>query len=522
MTALLLVVRAHASRGSPEGASARAPVADAVYAPPVSRTRAFLALILLAACEVTSTPIEPPVPDEPDVCACADDGIACTTELCGADGQCLHRPDDRACSASGQCEVATCDVGAGGCVASPRPTGTPCELPESEQTAPGGPTAGCFQAECRPGNVVGLQRVGVLRIVGAQPMSDDGFTMDIARVDDRTGDGVDEVAVTSFRLIAFSPDALPGRILLFDPTNGAVVWDAPGSADNVDFGYRMQRIDDVTGDGLSDLAATERVNGVPGVDAIDGTTGAIVWRFEEPEGLYARFAPAGDQNGDGVTDLVAVIGQGLAVLSGVDGSILDAVAGSYGPTVTSVTDLDGDGRRDFVSDSEPAVYRYVRVISSATLEDLQVFDHESEHVWLSGRCDVDGDGHDEGLLTHSDGVLREREAYDLLTGESKWVQRYPRSAPVPIFDVDGDGITDLLTDGSLDGSGWRTIIAQSGADGSKAFEFVPVDDHDAIAPIDTGFAQIGDVDGDGVDDVAVGDELVGTRVWLYRSVVRWF
>jgi hypothetical protein len=268
--------------------------------------------------------------------------------------------------------------------------------------------------------------------------------------------------------------------------------------------------------------ATERVDGVAGVDAIDGSTGAIVWRFEEPQALYTRFAVAGDQNGDGVADLYVAVGQGLAKVSGVDGSILAAVAGSFGPDITSVTDVDGDGLRDLLVDSEPAVFRFVRLVSSADLEDLLTFDLPEQHVWVSGRSDVDGDGVDEGLLTHSNGVIREREAFDLVTGESRWVQRFPRGAPVTIYDVDGDGIDDLLTDGSHLGSGWRTILAQSGADGTNAFEFIPVDDHGAVAPIDTGFTLIGDVNADGVDDVAVGDELDGTRVWIYASVVRWF
>ncbi len=395
----------------------------------------------------------------------------------------------------------------------------------------GGPPPGCIQSECLPGHVVGLERVGVLRLTGAQPMSDDGFTMNLARVDDRTGDGVDELAVTSFRLVAFAPDALPGRVVLFDPVAGTVLWDSPGTPDNVNFGYRLAPIGDVTGDGLSDLVATERVDAlpdpeqadyVPGVVAIDGSTGAIVWRFEEPSGFYTRFAVAGDQNGDGVTDVYVAIGPGLARISGVDGTILDAVAGAYGPDIASVTDVDGDGLRDLLVDSEPAVFRFVRLVSSVDLSDLLVFDRAAEHVWVSGRADVNGDGIDEGLLTHSDGVTRDREAFDLVTGESHWVQHFPRGAPVTIFDVDGDGISDLLTDGSHLGSGWRTIVAQSGADGTKAFEFIPVDDHGAVAPIDTNFTRIGDINDDGVDDIAVGDELVGTRVWLYASVVRWF
>jgi hypothetical protein len=281
-------------------------------------------------------------------------------------------------------------------------------------------------------------------------------------------------------------------------------------------------IGDINGVGLSDLVATERVDGVPALVGIDGSTGAIAWRFEEPNAMYMRLTNAGDQNGDGIEDVYVAIGLGLARVSGADGSIIDATAGAFGPDIASVSDVDGDGLRDVLVDSEPAVYRFVRLVSSIGLEDIRTFELPEQHVWVSGSSDVNGDGVDEGLLTHTDGVLRQREAYDLVTDESYWAQRYPRSAPVAIYDVNGDGIADLLTDGSHLGSGWRTIIAQSGADGTVAFEFIPVDDHGAVAPIDTNFVQIGDVNGDGVDDFAVGDLLTGTRVWLYASIVRWF
>lgn len=492
-----------------------------MYTPSVARTALLsISLFLVAACDLTP-PARVPEPQRPAVtCDCPDDGIPCTAELCDEGGECVHRPDDRACEASGACRVAICAPEAGGCTFASRPTGTPCD--EGAPVGGGGPPRGCIQSECLPGHVVGLERLRVLRLTGVQPMSDDGFVMNLARVDDRTGDGVDELAVTSFRLVAFAPDALPGRIVLFDPVAATPIWDAAGSPENLNFGYRLQPISDVTGDGLSDLVATERVGGVPGVDAIDGSTGAIVWRFEEPQALYTRFAVAGDQNADGVEDLYVAVGQALAKVSGADGSVLDAVADAFGPDIASVTDVDGDGLRDVLVDSEPAVYRSVRLVSSADLSDLLLFDFPKEHVWVSGRNDVDGDGVDEGLLTHSDGVVRAREAYDLVTGESRWTQRYPRSAPLTIYDIDGDGIDDLITDGSHLGSGWRTIVAQSGADGTTAFEFVPVDDHGAIAPIDTGFTQIGDLNDDGVDDLAVGDELAGARVWIYTSVVRWF
>lgn len=491
-----------------------------MYTRAVTRTLLVsLALLGLPSCDLTPAPHVVPPEREPPTCECPDDGVECTLELCDEQGHCVHRGDDRRCLGADECNLPACDVRAGGCVLAPRPIGTPCGEPGDN----GGPADGCAQGECRPGRVVGLRNAGILELPNAPPASADGFVMDLARVDDRTGDGVDEIAVTSFRLVAFAPDELPGRVTLFDPVTGAIIWDVSGTPDNTAFGYRLQRVGDLNGDGLSDLVATERVGSEPRIDAIDGTDGHILWRYEEPKFDYMRFAPAGDQDGDGVEDLVVVLGEGLATVSGASGTLIDSAFGFYGPNVFAVGDLDGDGRRDFMCDAEPAVYRYVRVVGSATLEDLRVFDLPEQHVWVSGVVDdVDGDGQVEGVLTHSDGAVRDREARSLVTGDVLWVQHYPRSAPLSIFDIDGDRVGDLITDARLEDSPWRSLVFQSGADGTVAFEITPVDDHGAIAPISVGYLQTGDLDGNGTDDFAVGDEIAGGRVWLYASVIGWF
>jgi hypothetical protein len=452
-------------------------------------------------------------------CDCADDGLACTVELCDETGACVHRADDRRCGGGDACGVAACDLQAGGCVVRPRTQGVGCG-----PNAPfGGPARGCFEGACVPGRAVGLDAFGSLSIPDVGNASPDGFSVLLARVDDRTGDGKDELAAFSVPLENFALLPLPGSVTLFSPATGEIVWQSPGSPGNLSFGNRLTSTPDLDGDGRSDLVCTERVDDVTAVVAIDGSSGAILWRHEEPAVGYLRPVPIVDQDADGADDLVVVAGEGLALLSGVDGTVIRAVAGSYGPSVGTCPDLDGDGLDDIVSDAQPSLFRYVRVVSSATLEDITAFERAGEHVWFSGRtADLDGDGQDEVLLTRSDGVTRVREAQNLLAGTVLWEQPNPRSQPVTTFDLDGDGVRDLITDGRLERSRWRTVQALSGADGTEIFNVEPHDIEGTLAPIDTDFTQISDLDGDGTDDWAMGDDVAGSRIWLFSTRILFY
>ncbi|MBI2893297.1 MAG: hypothetical protein HYY06_07070 [Deltaproteobacteria bacterium] len=454
----------------------------------------------------------------PPACDCADDGIACTTEGCDEEGQCVHRPDDRSCPGGGACSVAACDVEAGGCVVVPRSTGTLCG-----PAAPnGGPPRGCSEGECMAGEAIGMDPFGTFEVPGVAADAPSGFAVQLARVDDRSGDGLDEVAAASVPLDGYLPAPTAGSVTLFSPATGTLLWTSTGSADNLSFGYRLIPIGDLNGDGLSDLACTEEVLGVLAVVALDASTGAPLWRHEEPEAAFLRIASGGDHDGDGVDDLLVAAGVGLAILSGVTGDVVRAVTGTFGPNLGTTPDLDGDGKDDVIADAQPGQWRYVRVVSSATLEDLVVIERADEHVWFSGRtADLDGSGSDEVLLTHSDDTIRIREARDLVTGVVVWEDDDPRAQPVTTFDLDGDGIFDLVTDGRLVVSQARSIRAISGADATEIFSVEPLDTSGTLVPIDDGIIQIDDLDGDGTDDWAVGDEAAGARVWLFTTKVQY-
>jgi hypothetical protein len=188
-------------------------------------------------------------------------------------------------------------------------------------------------------------------------------------------------------------------------------------------------------------------------------------------------ALAGDQNGDGHGDLfagqIAMSGGRVLLLNGTDGSVLQTYAPSvvseaFGWYVARVDDLDGDGRADLVVGAPP------------------------------GR----------GAEDPPNG-----EAYAIATGSGKELHHWTGTDHLQGFgevvaglgDVDSDGRADVLVTapGTPDQERTRSgdVYVYSGATGTELRRFSGTQAGELFGRM---AIDAGDLDGDDVDDVAIG------------------
>lgn len=275
---------------------------------------------------------------------------------------------------------------------------------------------------------------------------------------------------------------------------------------------------DLNGDGFDDVIVVDEENCQ--VTAMDGTDGTPLWsRFcaDEPEILAT-----GDFDGDGTME-VAAFGDGTVYLIDSDGSLLasaengsalipGAVDGlspsaSYISTADTflVADLDGDGSDELVlGDSYNSLMAYG--YSAGSLNVFFVTDDFNFHysgdndIYEEGLAfgDIDADGEEDLLAL----------GYQILT---------PNYYTVNEVEISGD-VTEVIS-----GDGWKTIAVGQIDDDLQLEIMVGTDNgvevYDALSgdewttAIDDGADHcliIGDVDGDGYDEIAyAGDSNVG-------------
>ena len=276
-----------------------------------------------------------------------------------------------------------------------------------------------------------------------------------------------------------------------------------------------------------------------------GATGVQVRRFDafQPVSHFGMaVAGRGDGDGDGIPDVLigapfehscsGVYQPGTAYLfSGRSGELLRRWEGvssreSFGHSVSWTGDLDGDGCDDVLIGAPYANPNGVvwagsaYVYSSRSRQLLYRFDGEPDSFFgssVAGIGDADADGFPDLLVgasqTRVAGMNLAGSAYLYSGATGRLVHRvdgtntdHRLGFPVAdAGDVDQDGAADLLIGaiGMAPGGLYRagSALVYSGADGSLLFQF---DGQEANAHFGSSVAVVGDLDGDGVGDFAIG------------------
>jgi len=366
----------------------------------------------------------------------------------------------------------------------------------------------------------------------------DRFGVVVAAVGDVNADGTADWAVGAPR--AGGETDFRGEVRVFSGASGAELLRLEGDSAFDAFGSAVAAAGDVDLDGHADLLVGAP-RGTPAAGSAElrsGRDGSLLLRLvgrAAGDRFGQALAGVGDLDGDGRPEL-AVGAPGsdaggssageLTVFSGADGEPLWRVTGGswdqLGRAVCAAGDVDGDGSPDLAvgvpfSDAGAFNGGAVYVLSGRNGGRLRSMLGEGIGdqlgFALAGGTDADLDGVPD-LLCVAPGAenasLIDAGAAELRSGADGRVltRVYGRedaaylAAADFLGDLDGDGRPELLVGAASAGTAQQgRVRVVSGADGSELAEHVGLRSRDWFG---ASVAALGDLDGDGRPDFAVG------------------
>jgi len=311
----------------------------------------------------------------------------------------------------------------------------------------------------------------------------DQFGATVAIVGDVNGDSRADLAIGSPRADVAAPNA--GLVRVVSGRTGAELFTIQGSNAGDLLGTSLAALGDVDGDTRADFAvgATRNSIGIGHVRIVSGASGATI-RTLTGTSVNDRFgvslAAIGDLDGDGVTDLaigaersdvVATDAGSVLVVSSASGATLRTWFGAtaldeFGHAVAGVGDVSADGVPDVL---------------------VGAWNDDAGSGFLPGSVSLIS-GADGSVLGYWSGITADDHLGKGLAG---------------LGDLNGDGVPDFGYSGRHDLNDQHPgdVWVRSGATHELLFFLWGdrIEDEFGI-----GLAQMGDVDGDGLDDFVVG------------------
>jgi predicted outer membrane repeat protein len=356
------------------------------------------------------------------------------------------------------------------------------------------------------------------------------FGTSVASIGDLDGDGVSDMAVGAVRdntggqyrgavyvLLMNADGTVKSSTKIAHNLNGG-----PALTDIDLFGVSIASLGDLDGDGVADLAVGANNNDTGGLNR-----GAVHILFMRSDGTVKSRGFIADSTGGGPS--------------------LSFGAG-FGTSVTSLGDLDGDGIADiavgaFGEHSGTGAVYVVFMNANGTAKGSQkiglstgggpsLLPFDGFGVSIASLGDLDGDGVTELAVGAAGDDLHVNQGgaiYVLsltVNGTAKSIQKIasgigggPTIAPGDFFgasltilgDIDGDGVTDLA---SAQHGGHRAIhMLLLNTDGTvKRSRIVPNSTDDGTFGL--AITSLGDLDGDGLTDLAVGSQASSGTVYV--------
>lgn len=371
------------------------------------------------------------------------------------------------------------------------------------------------------------------------PVPDGRLGLGLASPGDVDGDGVpDYVASERYNLRLFS--GATGKLLSVTYPGGFDQWGSP-----------LVAIGDLDGDGIRELAVGRVPNNPHILAVVSGSTLKVKFTITKP-GSHFTFGKSvcgvDDVNGDGIPDLVVgeyfgthpsaqfAGGGSMYVYSGANGSLLHEIHGpgtaevqGLGYALADAGDFDGDGFGDFVAGTYAASSLskgIVRIYSGATGSVLLHIDEPEPNSIFFGRAvamvdDLNGDGVRDVVVGRPHWNIAAGRVYAYSGADASLLWSADGDEPgmyfgvsmVGVDDVDGDGITDVAVgtgDGGYGGGaatfpGTGYVRVLSGATGETLLHFGESEYTTKSWYFGETLAYVGDVNGDGAGELAVGE-----------------
>ncbi|HUI09547.1 MAG TPA: FG-GAP-like repeat-containing protein [Bacteroidota bacterium] len=320
-------------------------------------------------------------------------------------------------------------------------------------------------------------------------------------------------------------------IFLNISTPGTIGPSSFAAAVNVPTGYRPYFVaaGDLDGDGKIDLVSADNSSGTVTVLRNTSSPGGLSFKSLTIPVAYVPTAVAiADFDGDGRPDIVVSSNMQNAFVfknTGRGDSLAFTLAATlttqYGCLSLAAGDVDGDGLPDVVvanGSSTVSVFRNISTpgnVSFAPSVDITGFDNP----WSVAIGDIDGDGRPDIAVgsyvanvvsvvrnTGTAGHISFGPSLDLAPGSLSW--------NIALGDVDGDGKADLVVPNT--DLGTVAVFVNKSNPGSIAFE-QPLTYATGNGSMSI---NIGDMDGDGIPDLVIGNFYSGQSIAVIRGTLQ--